>query len=194
MKEIKGLIFDCDGTLVDTMQLHWQAWAIVTQRHKLHFQEERFYALAGVPSVDILKILAQEQGRTIDHIAVTHEKESIYIPLMTQAKPIQAVLEIALENFGKIPMAIASGGQEKIICDLLEHLKIGHLFMSVVSCEMVQKQKPAPDIFLEAARRIGVQPRFCRAYEDSDFGMQAIRAAGMEAVDVRNFDVGLQAN
>ena len=185
MNEIKGLIFDCDGTLADTMPLHWHAWQIVAQRHQLHFPEDRFYALAGVPSQDILKMLANEQGRTIDHIAVTLEKESLYIPLMTQAKPIKAVVEVALDHFGKIPMAVASGGEQQIICDLLEHLKILHLFDAVVTCEMVVKQKPAPDIFLEAARRIGVEPRFCRAYEDSDLGMQAIRAAGMDAVDIR---------
>jgi beta-phosphoglucomutase family hydrolase len=185
MNEIKGLIFDCDGTLADTMPLHWHAWEIIAQRHKLHFPEDRFYAFAGVPTQDILKVLADEQGRSIDHIAVAIEKESLYIPLITKAKPIKEVVEIALDNFGKIPMAVASGGEQKIICDLLEHLKIRHLFDAVVTCEMVEKQKPAPDIFLEAARRIGVEPRFCRAYEDSDLGMQAIRAAGMDAVDVR---------
>ena len=68
---------------------------------------------------------------------------------------------------------------------MLEHLKIRHLFNAVVTSEMVANQKPAPDIFLEAARLIGVEPKFCRAYEDTDLGMQAIRAAGMEAVDVR---------
>jgi beta-phosphoglucomutase family hydrolase len=191
MKETKGLIFDFDGTLVDTMHIHWQAWKSVTQRHKLHFTKDRFNALAGMPSQDILKILAEEQGRSIDHITVSHEKESIYIPLMTQAKPIQAVLEIALGNFGKVPMAIASGGPQESICDLLAHLKIRHLFMAVVSFEMVQKQKPAPDIFLEAARRIGIEPKFCRAYEDSDLGLRAIHAAGMEAVDVRSFNGGI---
>ncbi len=188
MDKIKGLIFDCDGTLADTMPLHWHAWQIVAQRHKIHFPKDRFYALAGVPSEDTLKMLADEQGRSIDYVAVALEKENLYIPLMTQAKPIRAVVEIALDNFGKIPMAVASGGRQKIICDLLEHLKIRSIFDAVVTSEMVTKQKPAPDIFLEAARRIGVEPRFCRAYEDSDLGLQAIRAAGMDAVDVRNFD------
>ena len=82
-------------------------------------------------------------------------------------------------------MAVASGGTQKIIGMVLDHLKIRHLFDAVVTSEMVKNQKPAPDIFLEAARRIGVEPKFCRAYEDTDLGLQAIRAAGMEAVDVR---------
>lgn len=181
----KGLIFDCDGTLADTMPLHWHAWQIVTQRHNLHFPEDRFYATGGVPSRDILKLLAREQGRSLDHIAVAHEKEEAYLPLIAKAQPIHAVLEIAKANHGKIPMAVASGGSQKIIGLVLDQLKIRHFFDAIVTNEMVKNQKPAPDIFLEAAWRIGVEPKFCRAYEDTDLGLTAIRAAGMEAVDVR---------
>ncbi|MGA2801750.1 MAG: beta-phosphoglucomutase family hydrolase [Verrucomicrobiota bacterium] len=185
MKTIKGLIFDCDGTLADTMPLHWRAWQIVTQRYHLHFPKDRFYASGGMPSRDILRSLAKEQGRSLDHIAVAHEKEEAYLPMMAQIEPIHAVVEIARANHGKIPMAVASGGSQKIIGMVLDHLKIRHLFDAIVTNEMVKNQKPAPDIFLEAARRIGVEPKFCRAYEDTDLGLQAIRAAGMEAVDVR---------
>ncbi|MFZ1073244.1 MAG: HAD-IA family hydrolase [Verrucomicrobiia bacterium] len=182
---IKGLVFDCDGTLADTMPLHWRAWQMVTERHNLYFPEDRFYATGGIPSRDILKLLAMEQGRSLDHIAVAHEKEDAYLPMLTLVEPIHAVLEIAKANHGKIPMAVASGGTQKIIGMVLDHLKIRHLFDAIVTSEMVKNQKPAPDIFLEAARRIGVDPKFCRAYEDTDLGLQAIRAAGMEAVDVR---------
>lgn len=183
--EPKGLIFDCDGTLANTMPLHWRAWSMITERHGLHFPEDRFYSLGGVPTRDILKMLAQEQGRSLDHIAVAHEKEEAYLPLMAEIEPMHAVVEIAKANHGKIPMAVASGGTQKIICQVLETLKIRHLFDAVVTSEMVVNQKPAPDIFLEAARRIGVDPKLCRAYEDTDLGLTAIRAAGMDAVDVR---------
>jgi beta-phosphoglucomutase family hydrolase len=182
---IKGLVFDCDGTLADTMPLHWRAWQVIAKKYKLHFPEDRFYSLGGVPSRDILQMLAKEQGVTLDHIAAAHEKENEYLPLMTTVEPIHAVVEIAKANFGKIPMAVASGGTQPIIVGVLEHLKIRHLFDAVVTSEMVHNQKPAPDIFLEAARRIGVDPKFCRGYEDTDLGMQAIRSAGMDAVDVR---------
>jgi beta-phosphoglucomutase family hydrolase len=182
---IKGLIFDCDGTLADTMPLHWHAWQMVTERHGLHFPEDRFYSLGGVPTRDILKMLAQEQGRSLDHFAVAHEKEEAYLPLMANIEPIHAVVDIARANHGKIPMAVASGGTQRIITDVLQRLKIRELFDAVVTSEMVKHQKPAPDIFLEAARLIGVEPKHCRAYEDTDLGLTAIRAAGMEAVDVR---------
>ena len=183
---IKGLVFDCDGTLADTMPLHWRAWQMITLRHELHFPQDRFYALGGVPSRDILKMLAEEQRRPLDHIAVAHEKENAYLPLMSEVQPIQAVVDIARANHGRIPMAVASGGTQPIIVQVLEHLKIRHLFDAVVTSEMVEHQKPAPDIFLEAARHIGVAPQFCRGYEDTDLGMQAIRSAGMDAVDVRH--------
>jgi beta-phosphoglucomutase family hydrolase len=181
----KGLIFDCDGTLANTMPLHWRAWQMIIQRHGFHFPEDRFYSLGGVPSRDILRMLAEEQGRSFDHIAIAHEKEEAYLPLMAQVEPIHGVVEIAKAHHGKIPMAVASGGTQRIICLVLEHLKIRDLFDAVVTSEMVKHQKPAPDIFLEAARRIGVEPKSCRAYEDTDLGLQAIRAAEMEAVDVR---------
>jgi len=104
---------------------------------------------------------------------------------LSQVGPIHAVVEVARENYGKIPLAVASGGVLPIIEAVLVHLGIRNLFETVVTSEAVKNQKPAPDIFLEAARRIGVAPEFCRAYEDTDLGVQAIRAAGMEAVDVR---------
>jgi len=182
---IKGLIFDCDGTLADTMPLHWIAWCAVAKRHGLVFPEDRFYSLGGVPSRDILRMLSEEQGVPLDPIAISREKEALYEPMMPQIKPIDCVVDIARANYGKIPLAVASGGTSWAINRVLEILGIRQLFATVVTNEAIQRQKPAPDIFLEAARRMGVEPRFCRAYEDTDIGLTAIRAAGMEAVDVR---------
>jgi beta-phosphoglucomutase family hydrolase len=185
MREIKGIIFDCDGTLADTMPLHWKAWQRVTAKHGLHFPEARFYALGGVPSRDIFKMLCQEQGKALDCMALSHEKEEAYLPFLPEVKAIDVVVAVAQANHGKLPMAVASGGVKPIIVDVLDHLKIRHYFDAIVTSEDVKHQKPAPDIFLEAARRIGVAPQHCRAYEDTDLGMQAIRSAGMEAIDVR---------
>ena len=181
----QGIIFDCDGTLADTMPLHWRAWQVITARHRLNLPQDRFYALGGVPSRDILKLLSAEQGVALDALAVSREKEAEYLPLIAQVEPINTVVGVARENYGKIPLAVASGGTRAVIGQVLDHLGIRHLFEAIVTSEDVVCQKPAPDIFLEAARRIGVPPRFCRAYEDTDLGMKAIRAAGMEAIDVR---------
>jgi beta-phosphoglucomutase family hydrolase len=191
MREIKGIIFDCDGTLADTMPIHWKAWNSVTTRHGLHFPEDRFYALGGVPTRDILKMLCEEQGKPLDYMALALEKENAYLPNLPEVKPIEIVVKVAEENHGRLPMAVASGGQKHIIEQVLQHLKIRQYFDAVVTSEDVQRQKPAPDIFLEAARRIGVPPQFCRGYEDTDLGMEAIRSAGMEAIDVRQLLAGV---
>ncbi|HZQ46005.1 MAG TPA: HAD-IA family hydrolase [Verrucomicrobiae bacterium] len=185
-KAPRGIIFDCDGTLADTMPLHWRAWQAITKKHNLHFPEDRFYSLGGVPSRDILKMLGEEQRVALDHHLVAHEKEAEYLPLIAQVEPINTVVGVAREHFGKIPLAVASGGTHSIIEQVLQHLGIRHLFAAVVTSEDVVNQKPAPDIFLEAARRIGVAPQFCCAYEDTDLGIKAIHAAGMEAIDVRH--------
>jgi beta-phosphoglucomutase-like phosphatase (HAD superfamily) len=181
----KGLIFDCDGTLADTMPLHWRVWQTLAYKHGFDFPEQRFYAFGGVPTRDIVKILGAEQGLPLDPLSIAREKEAGYLPLIAQVEPINAVVGIARESHGKIPMAVASGGSRRVIEQVLEHLGIRQLFAALVTHEDVARQKPAPDIFLEAARRLGVPPECCRAYEDTDLGMAAIRAAGMEAVDVR---------
>jgi beta-phosphoglucomutase-like phosphatase (HAD superfamily) len=167
------------------MPLHWRAWQVIAKRHGFSLPEERFYSLGGVPSRDILRVLSTEQGVPLDPLAVAREKEAVYLPLIAQVEPINTVVGVARENYGKIPLAVASGGTKSIIEQVLEHLGIRELFQAIVTSEDIVNQKPAPDIFLEAARRLGVPPQFCRAYEDTDLGMKAIQAAGMEAVDVR---------
>lgn len=181
----RAIIFDCDGTLADTMPMHWRAWQVIARRHQFSLPIDRFYSLGGVPSRDILRMLREEQGLGFDPLAVAREKEAEYLPLIAQVEPINTVVGVARDHYGKIPLAVASGGTQSSISQVLEHLGIRHLFQTIVTSEQVARQKPAPDIFLEAARRLGVPPQFCRAYEDTDLGMQAIRAAGMEAVDVR---------
>ncbi len=181
----QGIIFDCDGTLADTMPLHWRAWQVIAQRHRFSFTKDRFYSLGGIPSRDILKVLSAEQALPLDPLVVAREKEAEYLSLIAQVEPIHMVVNVARENFGKVPLAVASGGTKRSIGQVLDHLGIRDLFQAVVTSEDVVNQKPAPDVFLEAARRLGVPPQFCRAYEDTDLGMRAIRAAEMEAVDVR---------
>lgn len=182
----KALIFDCDGTLADTMPLHWRAWQVITRKYSIHFPEDRFYSLGGVPTRDILKLLAKEQGRTdFDPLIAAKEKETEYLQLMPQVGPVKAVVEIAREHRGRLPMAVASGGSRHSIGQVLVHLGIRDWFDAVVTNEDVVNQKPAPDIFLEAARRLGVEASLCRAFEDTELGLTAIRSAGMEAIDVR---------
>src|SRR5438132_2108255 len=115
VREIRGIIFDCDGTLADTMPLHWRAWQVIAERHRLHLAEQRFYELGGVPSRDILKMLSLEQGISLDALAVAREKEAEYLPLIAQVESINTVVGVAREHFGKMPLAVASGGTRRVI-------------------------------------------------------------------------------
>ena len=183
--EPEGLIFDCDGTLVDTMPIHFKAWSITTEKYGLIFPEDRFYALGGVSPVEVLRILSAEQDKKIDFEEVTQEKESLYMQLISEAKEIPEVMEIVRSNFKKIPMGVASGGTSETVIGILNHCSIKHYFDVIVTSEDVENPKPAPDTFLEAATRMNIAPEKCRAYEDADMGIKAIIAAGMDVVDIR---------
>ena len=189
-----GLIFDCDGTLVDSMPLHWRAWDIVCKRHGIEFSEKRHYAMGGIPSRKILAMLKEEQGLDFDPDEVSREKEVAYLPLMSQVGLIEPVAAIAREHRGRIPMAVATGGRTQFIRPLLERLDIADWFSALVTSDDVANPKPAPDTYLKAAALLGVPAEECRAYEDTDLGMESIRAAGMEAVDVREISGVLPAS
>ena len=189
----RALIFDCDGTLADSMPLHWRAWNAVCKRNGIELPEERFYKLGGVPSQKILAMLKQEQGLSFDPAEISRQKEEAYLPLMAEVKLIEPVAAIAREHVGKLPMAVATGGRTKYIRPLLEGLGISDWFQAIVTSDDVKNHKPAPDTFLKAAALLGVPPEDCRAFEDTDLGMEAIRAAHMDAVDVRTIDGVLAA-
>lgn len=178
-------IFDLDGTLADTMPIHFRAWQEVASRYGLWFPEERFYGLGGVPTVKIASILAAEQGRTIDPIEVAKEKELAFLARFDQVQPIGVVVEIARQCSLRGPIAVASGGGRAIVERTLRQIGLGDFFPVVVTAEDTERHKPEPDVFLEAARRLGVPPAICTVYEDTDLGLEAARRAGMHPVDIR---------
>lgn len=185
MFEARGLIFDCDGTLADTMPAHFRAWTAVTRRYGLEFPERRFYELGGVPSHRIAALLAQEQGKTIDADKLAREKEEAFLEHLPAIQPVAAVVALAKSAAGRLPMAVASGGFRPVITQVLAQLGILELFQAVVTAEDTARHKPEPDVFLEAAKRLGVEPKWCAVYEDTDIGLEAARRAGMAAIDVR---------
>ena len=184
---IQALIFDCDGTLTDSMPLHFIAWNQTMQRFGIEFPEDRFYALGGIPSDKIIQMLASEANLSLDVVAVAHEKEQAFLDSMHLLEEIEAITSIVRENKGKLPMAVASGGLRDIVAKQVAHIGLEGWFDTMVTAEDTTRHKPEPDVFLEAARRLGVGPAYCRVYEDSDLGIEAARRAGMEWVDVRTF-------
>lgn len=181
----KGVIFDCDGTLVDSMPLHLDAWRVVLERHgfkPLDFTWAMHVASAGMPGVAIVNELNEKFGMSMNGAQVEADKVVWYLANHEKVSEIKPVVDYARANHGKIPMAVASGSDRKIVILSLEALGIDHLFDHVITPELVAKGKPAPDMFLLAAKLMGVEPKDCLVFEDGHLGMQAAEAAGMAAV------------
>jgi beta-phosphoglucomutase family hydrolase len=175
-------IFDCDGTIADTMPLHFRAWSRAMREEGADFPEELFYAWGGRPAVEIVGALNERHGLAMDPEETARRKEGYFKELLHEVEPIEAVLEIARGLHGKAPLAVASGGHRELVHATLEHLEIMALFETVVCAEDYERGKPAPDPFLEAARRLGVAPSECLVFEDSPTGIAAATAAGMMSV------------
>jgi HAD superfamily hydrolase (TIGR01509 family) len=183
--EIQALIFDNDGTLVDSMPAHFLAWQRTLADHGLTLPEHRFYTMGGTPPRQIIEILAREQGVDVDVDAVARQKVDEYLKVLDTVRPVEPVVRIAREHLGKLPMAVASGTTRDVLTAVHRHLGFDGWFDVIVTSEDTARHKPEPDVFLEAARQLGVPPPACRVYEDSDLGIEAARRAGMSWVDVR---------
>ena len=182
-----ALLFDCDGTLADTMPAHYRAWLAVTTSHGIAFDEDRFYGLGGRPTRDILAALAAEAGVTLDLEAGVAAKEASFLAQLDRVAAIDPVVDVVLRSRGRVPMAVVTGGHRAVCGRILAHLGIAEAFTTVVASEDTARHKPEPEPFLEAARRLAVRPERCVVGEDSDLGIEAARRAGMEWIDVRAF-------
>lgn len=183
-----ALIFDCDGTLADTMPAHFLAWNETLAAHGIEFTEERFYGLAGVPTPQIVRIVAAEQGVAVDDAtvaAIAVAKEDRFIASGDGIVPIAPVITIAEKYRGELPIAVASGGEHRVVRHTLTAIGALQWFDAIVAAEDTERHKPEPDVFLEAANRLGVSPAGCVVFEDSDLGIEAAHRAGMATVDVR---------
>jgi beta-phosphoglucomutase-like phosphatase (HAD superfamily) len=181
-----AIIFDCDGTLVDSTRLYFRAWNALFATHGADMPWDWFAAHLGCSWPQILYEYQQQCGITFDAAAALQRFNRAYLDAIHTLSEIEIVAEVARRHFGTMPMAVASGGTRGIVEATLRATGLLSLFNTVVTIEDVQgRGKPAPDIFLEAAQRLHVAPAGCTVFEDSDEGLEAARSAGMSATDVR---------
>jgi HAD superfamily hydrolase (TIGR01509 family) len=184
-RRFAGYIFDCDGTLADTMPIHHRAWQRLMAELGGDFPEELFYSWGGRPTRQILELLRDDRGLAVDDIeAAARRKETYYLEMIHEAKPIEPVVQVARRLYGSAPLAVASGGFHKYVELTLEAIGARGLFSVVICAEDTARGKPFPDPFLEAARRLCVAPQECLVFEDSPLGIRAAEAAGMQSVFV----------
>jgi beta-phosphoglucomutase family hydrolase len=182
---IRGLIFDCDGTIADTMPAHYKAWVEALGEFGVEFPEALFYEMGGIPTPRIIEILNERHGHSMPVMETAIAKEKLFEKMIPAVEAIEPVVKVIREYDGKLPMAVATGGMRHICHKTLDTLGLRDRFQAIVTAEDVQHGKPSPDIFLEAARRLGVDAKLCLAFEDANLGVQAATAAGMAVVDVR---------
>jgi beta-phosphoglucomutase family hydrolase len=182
-----GIIFDCDGTLVDSMPIHYVAWVESLNHHgaPFDFTEEVFYSLAGIREQDVVKMLNEQYRSAVDPDGVAEYKFELFQKRMKEVGEIAPVADLARRaHLEGMPIAVASGSEEETVRGVLAANDLERLFEVIITPKLVKRGKPAPDMFLLAAERLGVAPEDCVVFEDGESGMQAARAAGMAAVFV----------
>jgi HAD superfamily hydrolase (TIGR01509 family) len=182
-----GIIFDCDGTLVDSMPIHYLCWVDALRHHHapFAFTEETFYGLAGIREQDAVRILNERHGSQVDPEGVAEFKFELFKQRFEEVQPVLPVAELARGAHARgVPIAVASGSEEVTVRGCLTATGLLPLFEVLITPRLVERGKPAPDMFLLAAERLGVAPEECLVIEDGQSGLDAAQAAGMSAVFV----------
>ncbi len=182
--DFKAYLFDCDGTVADSMPLHYFAWSKALGEWNCEFSERRFYEWGGMPIRQIIETLAKEHGLELPVDQIAHRKESLYYEHLPSLRAVPEVLEQIEENHGRIPFAVVSGSTRESVSASLRAIGLLEKFGTLVCAEDYEKSKPDPEPFLTAARRLQVPPEFCLVFEDTQMGIDAAEAAHMAWVRV----------
>jgi HAD superfamily hydrolase (TIGR01509 family) len=182
--EFKAFLFDCDGTIADSMPLHFVAWKQALAERGCEITEELFYAWGGRPVADVIESLNERDGLAMPVEAVAERKEGLYYELLHELKAVPEVLEHIVASQGRIPFAVVSGSTRESVCRTLDVLGLTARFDTLVCAGDYERGKPDPEPFLIAAERLGVVPEDCLVFEDAEAGIQAAKAAGMAWVRV----------
>jgi len=178
----KAYLFDCDGTVADSMPLHYLAWSQALGEWGCKFSEERFYELGGVPIVEIIELLGREQGIEMPIPQVAKRKEELYFEHLPKLQCVREVQEHIEVQHGRIPFAIVSGSTRDSVEASLRTIGLLERFEVLVCAGDYVKSKPDPEPFLMAAEQLGVPPEACLVFEDTQIGIDAAKKAGMEWV------------
>jgi HAD superfamily hydrolase (TIGR01509 family) len=182
--EFDAYLFDCDGTIADSMPLHFVAWRQALGEWNCTFPEECFYAWGGMPSHDIIERLGREQRLDLPVAAIAARKEALYYEHLPHLAAVAEVLEHIDAQHGRLPLGVVSGSARESVEATLRALGLLERFDVIVCAGDYTRGKPDPEPFLVAARRLGVRPDSCLVFEDTQLGLDAASRAGMAWVRV----------
>lgn len=177
-------LFDCDGTIADSMPLHYVAWKKSLAEWNCTFDEKLFYAWGGRPVAEIISQLNEQQGLSMPVERVASRKGDLYREWLPQLKAVPEVMEHIDAQHGRIPFAVVSGSTRDSVTASLASLRLLDRFETMVCAGEYEKSKPDPECFLLAASRLGVAPGDCLVFEDTEMGIQGAKAAGMPSVKI----------
>ena len=180
-----ALLFDCDGTLVDTLGLYRICWHQVFGRHGFEMSDEWFDTWAG-HSMEPFLSAALPDADAAELVRVADEGIALFLESTHLLKPLEHVVTIARANHGLLPMAVVSGGPRTAVLESLDAVGVTGLFDVIVTVDDVAEGKPAPDGYLLAMQLLDVTPDGCVAFEDSGSGIESAKKAGIPSIiDVR---------
>ncbi|MBS1822042.1 MAG: HAD family phosphatase [Acidobacteria bacterium] len=182
--EFKAYLFDCDGTICDSMPLHYIAWKKVLGQWGCEFSEDLFYSWGGMPVTEIIASLNDRHGLCMPVAEIQQRKEEMFYSNLPHMKAVPEVLEHIHAQHGQIPFAVVSGSTHESVRASLTTLNLLDRFQTLVCAGDYTRSKPHPEPYLMAAERLGISPEDCLVFEDTDMGIEAARAAGMASVKV----------
>jgi HAD superfamily hydrolase (TIGR01549 family) len=183
----KGLIFDLDGTLADSIPVHSHCWDLTCQTFHYKFPFDVMMQMTGMPTRRFAEYIKEDSGCSLSVDEIMSTKQNHFYELAHTIKPIEKVADFVKKHYGEIPMSIGTGGGRHSSSLILEAIEMRKYFDIIVTADDVTFHKPSPDTFLKCAEQMGIEPKYCQVFEDGEMGMLAARSAGMMVTDVRVF-------
>ncbi len=185
--ETRALIFDLDGTLSNSLPVHVATWNRIGDKYGFKFDPKIVYEMTGRPTIEFAKRIIEQYKIDADPEEIVRQKQESFWNSSHLLEPVDEVISIVKEFYGKLPMAVGTGASRRSAEVQLEALDLKKYFDAIVSADDVTSHKPEPQTFLECARLMDVEPRFCQVFEDGELGIKAAKQAGMMITDVRPF-------
>jgi beta-phosphoglucomutase-like phosphatase (HAD superfamily) len=186
---VKGLIFDLDGTLADTMPYHFQGWKKACRKFGAVIDPVFLRKHTGSPGWIIAEEIIKENklNGNVTADQIVEEKLKEFYEVQHHVKPIEPVVNIVKKYYGLLPMAVGTGGHRIAVERTLEVTSLRQYFDIIITANDVENFKPHPETFLKCAELMNVDPKYIEVFEDGDLGIEAAREAGMMVTDVRSW-------